>query len=172
MTKTTKRKKIRKANSPTSVSDEISRLLLWLTQRWAALALGGFVLATILWMDFLREFGLPVSFISPGLLSALPVLGLAVGVPVLVATLLSVLMAVALWTPIHKDGPSLVAWASAQKAGGTDADGGQRGNRDVRPDLFNRWLALYFVHAGYWVCFVASAYWYFDRPSLSSWGLA
>jgi hypothetical protein len=157
---------------PVSAIEEISVFLLWLTQRWAALALGGLVLATVLWTDFLREFDLPVSFITPGLLSALPVLGLAVGLPVLVGTLFSVLMAVALWTPIHKDGPSLVAWASASKPAlqpGEDTEGGRRA---VGPDLFNRWISLCVVHAGYWVCYVGSVYWHFHLQSLTVWGLA
>ncbi|URX62084.1 hypothetical protein KR767_18870 [Luteibacter anthropi] len=54
-----------------SLFEEISSFLLWASTRWPALALYGLVLATMLWTDFIQLFDLPVSFVSPGMLTAL-----------------------------------------------------------------------------------------------------
>jgi len=122
-----------------SIFDELSSFLLWLSKRWPGLGLGGLVLAMLLWIDFISLFDLPVSFISPGILSALPILGLSVGVPVVGAIVIAALMAFVLWQPLHKGGPSLVTPVS------TPDDGVKR------PDVFMRWLVLCLVHAFYWV---------------------
>jgi hypothetical protein len=131
-----------------SLFDEASSFLLWLSKRWPALGVAGLIMAMLLWIDFIRFFDLPVSFISPSMLSALPILGLAVGVPIVAATLFVALMAFVLWQPLHEGAPSVVSWASAPG----DAEGA---GQDGRPDVFVRWIVLCVVHALYWVMYVA-----------------
>jgi hypothetical protein len=150
---------------PFSAFDEVSSFLLWLSKRWPVLGLAGLVLATLLWMDFIRVFDLPVSFVSPGMLSALPILGLSVCVPVVGVMVVAALMAFALWRPIHANGPSLMAWyAGRENAQKDTADGAiasvpedeskEVRKKDATPDMFTRWMALCTCHAAYWIAYV------------------
>lgn len=146
--------------TPFSIFDELSSFLLWLSKRWPGLGLGGLVLAMLLWIDFISLFDLPVSFISPGILSALPILGLSVGVPVVGAIVIAALMAFVLWQPLHKGGPSLVTPVS------TPDDGVKR------PDVFMRWLVLCLVHAFYWVAYLGVVSLHFKPSGEWVWLLA
>lgn len=137
------------ASAPPSVFDELSSFLLWLSKRWPGLGFAGLTLAMLLWVDFIRLFDLPVSFISPGLLPALPILGLAVGVPAAAGIVIAALMAFVLWQPLHPGGPSLVSAASLKEQDATAVSG-----RIRRPDPFMRWVMLLGVHALYWIAYV------------------
>src|ERR1700754_4664137 len=147
--------------TPFSIFEELSSFLLWLSQRWPGLGLGGLVLAMLLWIDFISLFDLPVSFISPGILSALPILGLSVGVPVVAAIVIAALMAFVLWQPLHKGGPSLVS-------GGLVPDEDDK----KHPDVFMRWLVLCLVHAFYWVGYLGVVSLHFKPSGEWVWVLA
>lgn len=128
---------------PFSMFEEISSFLLWVSVRWPVLALYGLVMATMLWMDFIQLFDLPVSFISPGMLTALPILGLSVGVPVATLMVVVACTAAALWLPLTPGGLSLMAWTNTART--VEVEHGAR-----PPDLFNRWLILSVLQAVYW----------------------
>ncbi|MHC1481668.1 hypothetical protein ACYJW8_15595 [Frateuria aurantia] len=89
--------------------DELSELLKWSQERVGPLTFTGLAIAAWLWLDFLTYFRLPISFLSPSSLAALPALfGVAVFV-VLYGVLLVSLPSLALWTPLYEAGPSLIS---------------------------------------------------------------
>jgi hypothetical protein len=154
--------------TPAAVLDDVSSFLLWLSKRWPALGLAGLVMATMVWIDFIRLFDLPVSFVSPGVLSALPVVGLSVGVPVIAAMVGSAVTAFALWLPLVDGGPSLARWHTH----GRNAEPVPRAGQGVLPvhphevapelpkaqsqlpDLYIRWVVLCTLQAAYWISWI------------------
>lgn len=88
---------------------EISEVLRWAHSRWAPLAFVGLSIATILWIDFLKFYAIPVSFFSSGLLAALPALFATVTFVVMLLSTNAVMPAFLLWIDVHKDGTSLAA---------------------------------------------------------------
>jgi hypothetical protein len=88
---------------------EISEVLRWAHSRWAPLAFAGLSISTILWIDFLKLYAIPVSFFSSGLLPALPALFATVTFVVMLLSTNAVMPAFLLWSNVHKDGMSLAA---------------------------------------------------------------
>lgn len=150
---------------PFSMFGEISSFLHWASERWPALALYGLVMATMLWIDFIRLFDLPVSFISPGMLSALPILGLAVGVPVAGLMVWVACAAGALRLPVAPGGQSLMGWANETRS----EDGGEK---DQRFDVFNRWMILSVLQSVYWPIWFGLRYFTRAVPAGAVWPVA
>ncbi|MEX1826880.1 hypothetical protein [Luteibacter sp. CQ10] len=93
---------------PTTLFASVSELLKWLADRATPLAALTIAISAFLWGDFRREFGVPVSFASASVLSALPaifavVCGVAI---VLLSTLL--FPSLVLVEPIGKAGRRMV----------------------------------------------------------------
>jgi hypothetical protein len=79
---------------------EISDFLKWSQERVGPLTFVGLAIAALLWLDFLKFFSLPVSFLSLSSLSALPALFAIVVFAVIVLVFDAVMPGFVLCTPI------------------------------------------------------------------------
>lgn len=93
---------------PATLFGSVSELLKWLADRATPLAALTIAISAFLWGDFRREFGVPVSFASASVLSALPaIFAVVCGVAlVLLSTLL--FPSLVLVEPVGKGGPQMV----------------------------------------------------------------
>lgn len=99
----------RSATRSVGLFDEVSDLLIWAQNRVGPLTFIGLMLAAWLWLDFLRVTGLPVGFLSPTSVVALPILFMVVAMAVIVLWVGAVLPSLALWAPLFEGGPSIVS---------------------------------------------------------------
>lgn len=89
---------------PVTFFSTVSELLKWMADRAAPLAALAIGISAFLWSDFLHEFDLPIGFTSGSVLAALPALLAVVCGATIVLFLYFVLPALALVSPITKDG--------------------------------------------------------------------
>jgi hypothetical protein len=85
----------------------VSELLEWLANRAAPLAALTIGISAFLWSDFRHEFGLPISFASGSVVTALPAIFAVVCGAAIVLFIAALLPAMVLVTPITLHGPRL-----------------------------------------------------------------
>ena len=164
---------------PVSVFDEVSDLLKWAQDRVGPLSFIGLTLAAWLWLDFLHVMGLPIGFLSPTSMVALPILFMVVVFAVLLLGTCAMLPGLALWTPLFEGGPSITslgrrrskhadqAWSLALDdfTAPTMAAEASR----FRWGLIKRWLLFTALTASAWPALAVSLLW---RDGRASWWLS
>lgn len=143
-----------------SIFDEISDCLKWAHDRAAPLTFVGLALANIFLLDFLIEFHIPISFFSPGLLTALPALFIMITFVAILLVSCWMMPAVVLLAPVTKDGPSLIG--SKLHLSCTEGDGPNR------PDAWRRWVWLTVAIGMLWICMFPVALY---LPFVPPWGV-
>lgn len=93
--------------SPPSLFVPLSQLLMWLAKRAAPLAAATLGLAALLWLDFRRQYALPIGFASNSVLSALPSMMAIVFALVFIVTGALMTPCVVLTTRVQPQGPAL-----------------------------------------------------------------
>lgn len=89
---------------------EISDFLKWAQDRVGPLAFVGLAISALLWLDFLRFYGIPVSFLSGTTLAALPALFAAVTFVAIIFLIGIVTPGIILSTPLTPRGISLASY--------------------------------------------------------------
>lgn len=149
--------------------DEISDFLKWAQDRVGPLTFAGLAISALLWLDFLKVFSLPVSFLSVSSLSALPALFATVVFIVAAITINAVMPAFVLWTPLFSDGPSLASLSLQKRLPTTENDTrrevqttasklSEAEAKKIRIKLVNRWISLGACIAILWTIWVASTF--------------
>lgn len=142
---------------------EISDLFKWASKRAAPLGFIGLSIATMLWLDFVRFYALPVSFFSTAMLAGLPALFAIVAFLVSALTFNALVPSLVLWTPVYAGGQSLAVWSQAQSSPKTEVAclcgaGHQQvvANHASRMALFHRWMGLSVFFGLFWVCWLVA----------------
>ena len=162
--------KVRSAHDP---FEELSKFLKWSAARATPLAFWGIAIATMLWLGFIKRYGLPVSFLSSGLLSGLPALFAVVTIIVVAMMGTALTPALALWTRVAEGGQSLATliWTNPDAGKGADIDSavpcaGPASAREGHvTTLLRRWLTLNLAFALYWMGWFFLVSHYEDAPT-------
>jgi len=112
----------------------VSELLKWLADRATPLAALTIAISAFLWGDFRREFGVPVSFASASVLTALPAIFAVVCGAAIVMLLALVFLALVLVERVVKGGPRMIDLFEVQAQ--------ERTTTEPRR-LSGRWLKVY-----------------------------
>lgn len=152
-------------NETFDVFVEISDFLKWAQDRVGPLTFIGLAISALLWLDFLKFFSLPVSFLSSSSLAALPALFVTVVFVVVALTINAVMPAFVLWTPLFSDGPSLASLGLRKRVPTTEGNKvlndlalSETDAREIRVKLVNRWIALGTFVGALWMLWVASTF--------------
>jgi hypothetical protein len=148
---------------------EISGLLKWCQGRVGPLTFTGIGISALLWLDFIKFYSLPVSFLSTSTLAALPALFAIVVFVMVTLTISAVMPAFVLWSPLSPDGPSLASLGHQRRgsppqgsiivrAKPSRSDFPAREALKVRGKLVDRWVILEVVIGIFWLLWVASTF--------------
>jgi hypothetical protein len=156
-------------NQTFDVFVEISDFLKWAQERVGPLTFIGLAISALLWLDFLKFFSLPVSFLSSSSLAALPALFVTVVFVVVALTINAVMPAFVLWMPLFSDGPSLASLGLQRRIPTAEGNEGPNSEpndpafseadaKEIRVKLVNRWIALGTFVGALWMLWVASTF--------------
>lgn len=155
--------------TPPSFFESISDSLKWLADRWAPFAALTIGVSAFIWADFLREFGLPISFTSGSVLAALPAIFSVVCGTALVLFMYFVFPGLVLVTPIVKDGQHLTDLMQRPKLP-ADASPGESKMTKAEKTLLWYWVLAAAVDTLLW----GAVIWFQSRhPTMPiAWGVA
>lgn len=149
------------------IFDEISDFLKWSQDRVGPLTFTGLAIAALLWLDFLKFFSLPVSFLSLSSLAAMPALFATVVFAVIVLVFDAIMPGFVLWTPLYPGGPCLSLLGQQQQGSTPNTtiviekkierqNLSAREANKVRKKLIKCWVSVNLLIGMLWILWVAS----------------